>query len=101
MERASVTTVAVAIMDGLHQDNSDLIQDASYYDRAYNMSDSGFPGVWELCARMAAIGVATHGEAWASGEREFVDDIQAIMPLVFGGQDGEFVGLVTEAWKKL
>ena len=92
--------VAVAIMDGLHQDEH-ADGKRRYYDVAYAASDAGFPGVWSICLELAEAGVAEYGGAW-NHDREFVDDIQSIMPVVFGG---EFVDYTAEgfraAWKKL
>jgi hypothetical protein len=98
----SAPLVAVALMDGLHQDQPDALEE-SYYDRAYAVSDSGFPGVWQLCLDAAEIGVDLYGKAWQSGAREFVDDIQNIMPLLFDGEEltKSFADHAKESWKKI
>jgi hypothetical protein len=102
LARMSAPLVAVALMDGLHQDQPDALEE-SYYDRAYAVSDSGFPGVWQLCLDAAEIGVDLYGKAWQSGAREFVDDIQNIMPLLFDGEEltKSFADHAKESWKKI
>ena len=99
---SSVCLVAVAVMDGLHQDTT-MSPHASYYDRAYAISDAGFPGVWTMCVEMAEVGVELYGEAWETGAREFVDDIQNVMSLMFDGQAPSvpFVKHAEICWKKL
>lgn len=98
----AVCLVAVAVMDGLHQDSPIPSRD-SYYDRAYAISDAGFPGVWTMCVEMAEVGVELYGEAWETGAREFVDDIQNIMPIMFDGQElsSPFAEHAEICWKKL
>lgn len=102
LARMPASLVAVALMDGLHQDQADAFGE-TYYDRAYAVSDSGFPGVWQICLDVAEIGVGLYGEAWQSGAREFVDDIQNIMPLVFDGEEltKPFEDHAKESWKEL
>lgn len=100
LARMPAPLVAVALMDGLHQDQTDAFG-ARYYDRAYAIS--GFPGVWQICLDAAEIGVDLYGDAWKSGTREFVDDIQNIMPLLFDGEEltKSFEDHAQESWKKI
>lgn len=103
LTRMSSPLVAVALMDGLHQDLAEASFGDSYYDRAYVISDSGFPGVWQICLDAAAVGVDLYGVAWQSGVREFIDDIQSIMPLLFDGEEltKPFEDHAKESWKEL
>ena len=101
LARMSSALVAVALMDGLHQDEVDGYD--KYYTRAYELSDSGFPGVWQLCLDVAAVGVDLYGEAWQSGAREFMEDIQNIMPLLFDGKElsKPLADHAKESWEKI
>ena len=99
-KRDNIAMVAVAIMDGLHQDEH-ADGERRYYDVAYAVSDEGFPGVWCICLELAEAGVAEYGEAWNTN-REFIEDIQSIMPVVFGGAFSDYTAEgFRAAWKKL
>lgn len=77
-----VAQAAVAIMDNLEESDAAMIGPKTTKEIIYEVCDSGFVGIWTACVMVGMVGEQRLGDSWHEGQREFIEDVDRVIPFM-------------------
>ncbi len=77
-----VGQTAAALLDNLKEDHKKEL---------YCYSNCGFVGLWTTCSAVAIVGEKRLGSLWQRGEREFIEDVDKVVPSILAA--AEYYGM--------